>query len=46
MVGAEIGSLVGSLGVFHELSTTMCYILGAPDMFSMMEIEHLAYVSH
>ena len=42
MVGAETESLASSLGVCHELNTTACSILGAPDMCSMVEIDNLA----
>ena len=44
-VGAEAGYLIGSLGVFHEMNDTVCSILGAPDMCSMVVHEHLACVA-
>ena len=42
MVGAGTGSLSSSLVVFHEFNDTVCSILGAPELWSMAEIEHLA----
>ena len=36
MVEAGTGSLAASLGVCHKLNATMCSILGAPDMCSMV----------
>ena len=43
-VGADTGSLADSLGVFHELNTTVCSIMGDPDICSMVTIEYLAWV--
>ena len=42
MVGSQTGSLAGSLGVCHELNATVCYILSAPDMCSIVAIKYLA----
>ena len=43
-MGAGVGSWAGSIDVYHELNDTVCSILGAPIMCSMVEIEYLAYV--
>ena len=45
MVGAETGSVSGSLIVFHDPNATVCSILGAPGIFSMAAIENLAWVA-
>ena len=42
MMRSETCSLAGSLGVFHEINDTVCTILGAPDICSMVSIENLA----
>ena len=42
---AETRSLIGSLDICHEMNATVYYILGAPDMCSMVAIEYLACVA-
>ena len=44
-MGAVAGSLADLLGVCHELKDTMCSIFGAPDMCSMIAIEHIVWVA-
>ena len=44
-MGAGTGSLTSSFVVYHELNTTVCSVLGAPDMCSMETIENLSWVA-
>ena len=44
-MGAEDGSLAESLGVCYELNASVCSILGATNMCSMVVIDHLAWAA-